>query len=779
MVRSTALLLALLLIPLGGAQVDANERTENAPLTIPSTVTHVSVAGDGSGFLLGRADPCGNPTTESPCTGQGADGPASDQDVWYFFNDEGLLDRFDDADPRSAGACQPILASDCRFHVVAADISADGERMIIASRSSDNDEGVILLMTPFQGVVQRIQLTGSTNGAAVNDVDLSDDGQFFAVATTIPVGLDDDTGRVYGFTWTGVGEEAWRADTAAPATVVAVAEDGGRIAAGAGAAVRYTAGGSVHTVDQIDGTVTAVDIAPGSQSYSVAGYSTNWVALFGASGDSGSSSQQLASNKMLGSVTAVAIAPDGSLYVGGDADGRLRLYANREILVSSKSVLAATSSLGAPVHDLEWAADGEYLVAAIGNQLFFYAPDTGGFNQGWSVDLGAPVLDVDISDNGDVVVAAVEDRVHVFDALRTVAVVAPERRSVEPGGTTTIEATFENTGNRRFDVESDLRAKDWEITADDADFTLDPGEKHTVEFTVAVPEGHAVEEVVGKLQHRINGGSLVERDVTFDVDQVQSWVLTPTPPLNQAIEPGQTVTFRATAKNLGNAEDETDIFADLDQSMWQMDVQPTKTTRAPGEEQEILVTLTAPDDAAELEEAIVRLTLSADADAELILSATVGAAFGVDFVSALPVTVEQGNTSATVLTIRNAGNALDSYRLTVGALPTGWGASFTGGQTEFLAPTVLPGTERQVGADIMVPADAMVGTYQVSIQVASLSDNQAQATRAVQVTVIEPLEPEENGGGPDDNESPGFSLVFLLVALAVAVARRTMWNRQD
>lgn len=749
------LLVLLVLAPSVQSTVDPHPRGSPTQ-ALAGPITAMAMASNTGAVLAGMADP------------QRSFPDAGAANVWTLWDANGNLQTTDDADENN---CVATLLEPCIGDVIDLAVSADGLRIVVASRGQNAAEGRVRFFTRDQGPVANLEFAVESP----TSVAMSSDGTRVALGLLRPGGgTGADTGRVRTYSWSGSGAgtvtAGWTADVAAgPITDVAITADG-RVAAGAADRhYRFSASGSPFMHDT-EGTVGTVAFSATSAHWSVAGTSTGLVSIYSDAQDTATPQVAYQSNSGVAQ-NAVAISADGKLFIGGDAGGQLRLFRNPDLvsIPSGQSMLVATSSgLDGPVTALQMSADARYVAVAAGKGTYLFRIGEDQLSEIWRNIGGATVSEVGISLDGNYVASASGTTVTVFTVVHSVAVEVPNGVTAAPGIFRNIPLFYINTGNREETVPLTLSLPaDWIGSLSDTSFSIAADASKTIILNVTPPAAASPGPYNVVVTHRVQGIP-TSTTVPIQVGQLRQWTLQPDGAINRPITAGGSVQFPLDLSNLGNGEDTTDIQVTIDTPSWAAAVTPDKVTLARGADGSATLVITAPQSAQHLEKAAATVRLTADPTASLRLTATVGARFGLSAgASPASSTIAAGAPTHFTITISNTGNAPDTFVVTPTLPPAGWDIQLD--VTE-LNEAVAAGASVEVPVTATPPAGAAGSSSELRFTVKSLGDTLQQVIARHTVTV--PAAPTTD---PPQEETPGPSAIALvagLAALAVFLRRR-------
>ncbi|MGB1585425.1 MAG: NEW3 domain-containing protein [Thermoplasmatota archaeon] len=772
MVRALLIAAVLLIGTASAADANRQEDTWQAEADIDAT----AMAALEDWYLFGTAD-------TTPTTGQDIE---PNQPVWYLWNEavrvgqppEWRQDRSGTSDPECvivpnlAGV--PPVFTDCVGNVVAVDLAwrsegQDGIAYVLGVNDGDG-EGSMQLFTSQAGLQDAFAFTGET----LNDVAISGDGDYVAVATTVSgdeLG-DPDTGNLRLFNF-NAGTLIWERPQDDPVMTVDidVADNGatGRIVASSDSFfLGYDLGGTVFR--QALGAnleATSVAVSHTATQWAVAGFTQGHVNLYGLETPQ-VYDRQANDNPDNEDIVQVAITADGRFYAAADSDGDLFLYNNEFTDLGSPGLLEKID-LGTTIHDLAFSHNGRYLVAAADSTVHFYRVSTGGLQEYWSDTRTGAVEHVDISGDGATVLATVGDTVHRYEEERKLTFTGPvSALTIEPGAKEQATVQLKNDGNRDVDIAlSAVLPKDWGVEFDPKSVTLPPGGQQNVKVSLVAADGHPAGDEQVIIKAATGSGS---QEVTLDVVVLQDrvWNVQSNGTLNVGLDAGGSATLTVLVTNEGNAVDETTIIATTDKEGWSVTAQPASVRLDPGEMTKVRIVVQAPSDAKELETAMIQVSALAEPDVVVDLTATVGANFGISFAGTLQGPLYPDERKSFELSVTNTGNAPDSIQIQTEGLPRGWDLIYPDGNNPYTVFSLQPGATTTIPVTVAVDDDAELANYQFRIRATSLGDS--TQSQVVTITVaVEELPVEE----PKDKKSPGAPVVLLVLALlAVAGTRR-------
>lgn len=686
------------------------------PFATVGAVTDVFVSAGGR-VLAATTD------TGSSVPSAGAPGPS--QPTWYVWARNGTQLAMGGID---VAGCSTRVGDLCQSSAATAAISSDGTRIAvggaIALSPVDMQRGILYartlasttgVMQTFSNPVQKVAISATGGHIAVLE----------RVAAVAPG--DPDTARISLYTFDGTTLTAVIPPTAiaAPATAVALAPDGKRLAVAADKLYMFssTAPTTVDTVASITGPVASVAVA-GAAHKVLAGYTSGAVALFD---DTQGTSPRASVN--LG-VSAAAVAHNATAAWVGAASGKVYLY---DILDASPFLRLRVSRQVTPdaIQQLTMSADGTFALARSATQVHLLqalpkptgnVTGTGNFTDLWSHPTTTPSVGGGVDAVGDLAAVGIGSGVVAFDASHAVVVQLPASLAGPPRVTRDFEVVVLNNGNRAEHVELGawFPAKFFLTLDGPAAFDLRPGQSVRVPAHLVIGEdlppgvttlyvnatGPGFPAFVGHLRVEV-----LQRDaVSLDVDGQAS----------VSFKRGASHTFLIRIKNHGNAPVSVDTQASLDDTTWTLRAPLQHFDLAPGAGGQFNVTLTAPASAPDGDQARVTLQLAGRPGSQVTLTGVVGARPMPEVKMAGLVSMPAGQESGLAVTVRNVGNVADRFRLDTPGLPSGWvatidGQDAVGWTTELIEPGL------QVGLDLRLTPPAGAAGLTVGIKVKAQS----------------------------------------------------------
>lgn len=753
-------LAGLLVFPVG-LTVDPGARSA---IAVGSAVTDVAMAQSNAAFANSNNDP-------------GSDVPPNanpNAAVWQMWKIDGSLQQDGAIDPTECGALGNL--DDCKTNAVAVAISNNGDRIAAASFVDDNVGSILVFANRLQGVLSnsRFELANQE----VTDIGLNDDGTKAIVGGRDNRAQATNKGVLAGYS---VGSPSSQLFTYNPASAVIDVDinGAGTRLAGAGGGFHCGTVVSGHTAEtgSMVGSVQRVAISEVADAWSVAGDGGGYFALFSERGSSSSCGREYQKRDVTSAIHAVAIRDDATAFAVGNAAGTVWLYKLDPSTPDLVSLLTRKDNLG-DVRDLQFSGNGRYLAAITGNSLRLLDTSSG-LAEVFRDDRSGLIASVGIDERGEHLVAGAGSNVIVYDAIHRLVGSAPPNLVQDAGTTVDHTLSYRNDGNRAEQVQLAFGALPSGVFAQltPAQFTVQPGLTQSVELTLtldaAKSPGDLVVPIIHSLQSGVDGTGTTQ--VRVNVPTRHDLQLKIDGAASQGIQPAGTATFVVNATNGGNvAETVIWTFSGAPQG-WTVEANPAAMTVAAGTTLPADVIVRAPSTAPQLAQA--RITATASGGPNVLLTATVGAQFGVSLQAPPGRIIEEGVATSMELTGTNTGNAPDTLRFKLGALPSGWQGAFVNGFGEFQANDVGAGQSRTATLTLRAPEGSVSNVpVQVSVVLQSLGDTSKFQSRAILVTVepaaITETETTDDGGGGGGNGIPGPGPIFLLGALGLAFALR-------
>ncbi|MBN1641796.1 MAG: carboxypeptidase regulatory-like domain-containing protein [Anaerolineae bacterium] len=294
-----------------------------------------------------------------------------------------------------------------------------------------------------------------------------------------------------------------------------------------------------------------------------------------------------------------------------------------------------------------------------------------------------------------------------------------------PGEAVVYEHTLQNTGNVEDTYSlSASSSQGWSVVAP-GEITLAPGATTTVAVEVQVPLGAISGTVDTTTVTATSAISEAFHDTaTAETTVRQAGQLSLSPNRAAVGLPGETVPYAHNLVNLGNATDTFTITAHSSQG-WSVSAPQTLTLEA-GLSTTLLVEVAVPagELAGVVDTTVVTATSHADpAAADAVHDVTtVGAVAAFSLEGAAPQEVDAGRVVTYQHTLRNDGNGVDKFMLSVSS-SEGWTVSASAD------PLLSPGESTVVEVYVHVPSEATGGTVDTTtLTVTSKTDTAVQHT---------------------------------------------------
>jgi len=307
--------------------------------------------------------------------------------------------------------------------------------------------------------------------------------------------------------------------------------------------------------------------------------------------------------------------------------------------------------------------------------------------------------------------------------------------SGKPGTQVTYKHTLKNVGNEagNFTLSVSGLPSGWSGSVSPPSVSsLAPGSSQAVVVTVNVPAGAAAGvQVPATLTVSATGGTATARDTTTVLPDPKLTFTadTTTYPQNQSAGPGQELRYQYLLTNEGNGTDTFDITVTPPSSAWSSSLQPGATiTLAQGESRVVTLLLTAPEGiSASPPVYATSVTASSQIDssvnATVINNTTVVNAAVPRISPAQAQSNDPGNMVTFTHTITNVGNTTGSFNLEIVNPPAGWTVISSSSAIDNLAP----GAGTTVDVQVTPPANALAGSYTITLRATATDSNAAVA----------------------------------------------------
>lgn len=723
------------------------------PLVTMAPVLQMAMAPTGT--MLAVTD---DPGTRLPTPGNA--GP--DVPTWYLWNRDGLLVHSGTAD---VVGCASRVGDICQSPTVAAALSSDGSMFAVASNvaTSPLDATRALLLI---GHVSDASLVRYSLPNPVTAIALDRHGGTVAVLERVPAAAgtgQPDKSQVDLLSFDGATLTAVfpAYAIAAPAAALALADDGARLAVAADHLYVFTHSTAAPTVNSdVAGAVNSVAVTGAPPHTVLAGYASGTLAIF----DDAGGATARASLPLAAPVNAVAT--DGIRGYAADAAGKVHSF---DVGTAAPFLARLSSRATAPdaASQLALSQDGIVLLLRSATELHLLQSGSANLTELWMQKPATAPVGGGVDHNGDLAAAGVGSGVVAFDASHGVLVDPMDPLHLPPRAARDVDLTYRNAGNRGEAV--DLAAwfpANWFMTAQPASFNLSVGQSVIVKVHIVVGDNEKPGTRLLYLNHTLATGGSGTTVIAVDVLERDALALDADGPATLPMKRGETAHFAIKLENRGNTDAHVDLVATLDRSSWTMQVMPRHFDLASGATGKLDVALTAASDAVDGDTGNVHLSLLGRPGSELDVSGVVGARFGPTLAALGRVTVGAGGAVDVNVTIANAGNVADRFRLTLsGILPDGWTAVITG-QSPAESRILEPGEAVAFTVHIEVPASGAGQRVQMSLAAASLADPTKTAERGLLVVVGGEL--VAGHGTPP----PTLGLMIALLGMTAALLRR-------
>lgn len=769
---SLALAGALALLLVLAPAVDAAASGARPPISVGQTVSDVALAANGNRFAASNSDP-GSRFTANPNAA-----------TWTVWNMDGSTRSTGGADPTSCPTPATDPTEDCDTDATKVAMSANGAKVAVAGRIS-MDQSTLTVFSDSGTRYNQVTVEGTIQDIAIDPL-----GERVAAVAVVPTGNPANPEDGFIGLWTAdASMSVLIAEAGLPLGVTSVDLTRDILVAGAGNThyLFSVPSDDAYPASSISGNVLDVDAAAThATGWSVAGYSSGFFALFSDRTSSGHAQPSVPDYQKreageTSPANAVAIRDDATAFAIGHEAGRLRLYSLDPATGlpgdTTVSMITERSGLGS-IDDLAFSGDGRYLAVRSDGTVRLYYTGGGALDEMWSDTRSSVADSLDIDGDGDHVAIGSGTTVVLYDAIHSITPTLPSA-SQQPGTTRSYDLVYRNNGNRAEALNLQAQPPSGvTVSLSPPDFTLLPGASRTVQATVTVPAAWAPGSLQVPMRLSINGGAdgTPTTNLALTVPTVHKVVLAAPDGDNKGANGGSPATFTVNVANEGNAGETVALsLSGLDG--WTGDVEPDSLTLAPGDDEDVTVTLQPPAGAADGTTLLAQLRGSVAGTEHLELRATVGANFAVRLSAPAGITLNPGVNGVVQLTVRNDGNTVDDVLVTMPTLPTGWLGGFAGGQAETQLSDLAVGESRTVEATVRPPADAVSEVpTQLTFRAQSLGEPERTSDARVLFTVESASSSTTGGdGGGGGNGIPGLSPLLLAAALAagaLALRRR-------
>ncbi len=777
--RTALLLVALLLVPVVLGATDPGRRSE-PELTTTGQATALAMARDSGWIAAGSRDPGGRVVSDGGTPPTFDSRP--DEDVWFLWNQRGILQIFDDAD--RAGCIDELddlqqeqqeaegATGNCVGHVVDVDISADGRKLVVGSDVGGGDSEVLLI--DQAGSIRRLSYRSEGQiPAAIVSVAIDDSADRVQVLLDRST-VQQDRATVYRYTWSNVDRPQYAQNLTGVPAAMDMSEDNKWVIVGAGAHHRIQAdSGSVLTSPKPGSSAEATAVAVSDQFpyWSIAAYTRGSLTVHNEQ-----EAERIAFQKRTSLVdqTAVAITATGSHAVAGDAAGVIRLYKLSTTDPDKMQQVGNSVTLGDHITSLAFSGDGKYLAAgAQGGQIGLYRVAADGLGRIFTDKMEGAVVDVATDLHGERLAAAAGKIVSVYEAKHDIRAVLPSDLEFKPGERRALLVGLRNDGNRDEVLDVDVTWPDGlAIFRDDEPISIPAGGKGELALDIVTEELLAPGTYTALINYTLERGGTKSVQLPIKVPVIDKWSVSASGATSQSIQAGGFASFPLNVKNEGNAAKDAKVVATVDKSGWIVTAAPNPVRITPGGSQTIHVDLRAPEGAPELAVAKVTVILDNDRDQTLELTATVDASFQPGLEGPNNIQVNRGAVAEFNVTLRNDGNAVDSFQMSASNVPPGWALLIQDEPDRTRVIDVDPLEERRLRVQVQAPSNA---EESITIPILLKAQSEADPTRTASKTILVGLVlPAVDETEPDNGTPVGVAVALLAVVAAVALGRRRL-----
>ncbi|NIS13917.1 MAG: hypothetical protein GWN18_17520, partial [Thermoplasmata archaeon] len=190
---------------------------------------------------------------------------------------------------------------------------------------------------------------------------------------------------------------------------------------------------------------------------------------------------------------------------------------------------------------------------------------------------------------------------------------------------------------------------------------------------------------------------------------------------NKWVDPGDSVDFLITIRNMGNLQGRVTIFVTSTNPRpgWGAVLDKETVLLAGGEQQVIRLTVTAPSDALAGSRQVLRVNAVSEdysTRGDVQVSAIVDRVFGLDpGVDAPEVSVHAGDAAKYLVTVKNEGNGNENVALGTAKVPPGWVVTFELDEVEIRNLVLLSKETKTLTAVVSTPFNAFSGSTPIEI----------------------------------------------------------------
>jgi uncharacterized membrane protein len=185
---------------------------------------------------------------------------------------------------------------------------------------------------------------------------------------------------------------------------------------------------------------------------------------------------------------------------------------------------------------------------------------------------------------------------------------------------------------------------------------------------------------------------------------------------NKWVDPGDSVDFLITMRNVGNMQGRVTIFVTSTNPRpgWGALLDKETVFLAGGEQQVIKLTVTAPGDALAGSRQVIKVNAVSEdysSRGDVQISALVNRVYGLDTGVEIPdLSIHAGDGAKYLVTIKNEGNGNENVALNSAKLPPGWFVSFELDEVEIRNLVLLSKETKTITAIVTTPFDALAGS---------------------------------------------------------------------
>jgi len=312
--------------------------------------------------------------------------------------------------------------------------------------------------------------------------------------------------------------------------------------------------------------------------------------------------------------------------------------------------------------------------------------------------------------------------------------ISPSYQENVPGGSTTFTATVTNTGDVTDNFTLSARDNEnWSLSVFPSSLLIAKGASGNATLTVRIPDNAAAyrrDNIRVIAQSRYDNTVENENSCILQVTAIRRGVRVEISPTENSSEPGENVAFRVIVTNTGNVADNYNLKVS-DNSVWTLTLSENSISNVDNvASRTVTLTATIPENAKNGTRDNITVTARSMIDNTIENSASCTAHAIVTIGMGVEVTISPsektglpGESLSFTVTIKNTGDADDSYDLTVND-DAGWGATLSENML-----TIPAGGNITVVVSVTIPSDAIDGD-----------------STAITVTAISRGDPTKSGG---------------------------------